>query len=78
MAVEAPLGQLERALIEEFIRARGYDPARIRDLPASERDALLKGASVYASGRVTEVESRSHFVHDIHDGGPSVVKTGLE
>ena len=65
-AVQAPLGELERALIEEFLRARGYDPLKLADLPERERDHLLKEASVHASGRLTEVEARSHFVHEIH------------
>ena len=76
--VEAPLGQLERALIDEFVRARGYDPLRLADLPGEERERLLKEASVYASGRLTEVESRSRFLDEIHDGVPGVAKTGLE
>ena len=74
----APLGQLERALIDEFVRARGYDPHNLADLPEQERETLLKQASVYASGRLSEVESRSHFLHEIHDGVPGVPKTGLD
>ncbi len=66
--LQAPLGQLERALIDEFVRGRGYDPAHLAGLPEEERETLLKEASVYASGRLTEVESRSHFIHEIHDG----------
>ena len=77
-ASEAPLGQLERALIDEFVRAQGHDPLKLADLPELEREALLKEASVYASGRLSEVETRSHFVHEIHEGGGSTVKTGLE
>jgi hypothetical protein len=59
--------QLERALIEEFMRARGYDPHKLSELPAQEREALLKEASVYASVKLTEVESRSHFLDEIHN-----------
>jgi hypothetical protein len=66
--IQAPLGQLERALIDEFVRRRGYDPAHLAGLAEEERENLLKDASVYASGRLTEVESRSHFIHEIHDG----------
>lgn len=77
-ALQPPLGQLERALIDEFVRARGYDPLKLADVPEAERETLLKDASVYASARLAEVESRSHFVHEIHDGVPGVAKTGLE
>jgi hypothetical protein len=76
-ALQPPLGQLERALIDEFVRARGYDPLKLADLPEQEREKLLKEASVHASARLTEVESRSHFVHEIHDGVSGIHKTGL-
>jgi hypothetical protein len=64
--LELPLGQLEQSLIEAFVRARGYDPLRLADLPDAEREALLKDASTYASGRLVEIEARSHFLHEIH------------
>jgi hypothetical protein len=78
VAVRARHESLERTLIDEFVRSKGYDPGRLDELTADVRDALLKDASVYASARLAEVESRSHFVHEIHDGGPDVSKTGLE
>jgi hypothetical protein len=78
MAVRARYESLERTLIDEFVRSKGYDPGRLDELTADVRDALLRDASVHASARLAEVESRSHFVHEIHDGGPDVSKTGLE
>ena len=76
--LEAPLAQLERALIDAFVRSRGYDPSRLADLPELERETLLKEASTHASSRLTEIESRSRFLHDIHDGASGIPKTGLE
>lgn len=73
----APLGQLERSFIDEFVRSRGHDPQRLGDLPDGARDELLKQASIYASSRMAEVESRSHYVHEIHHA-PPLSKTGLE
>ena len=64
--VEAPLSQLERTLIEEYVRRNGYDPDKLAELDSDERERLLKDASVYASGRLMEVESRSHFLDEIH------------
>jgi hypothetical protein len=66
--LEAPLRQLERSFIEEFVRSRGHDPLKLDDLPVSERNALLSEASVYASAKLAEVESRAHYLHEIHDG----------
>lgn len=76
--IESPLGQLERALIDEHLRARGHDPAGLAALPEEERDALLTEASIYASGRLTEVEARSRFLDELHDGAPGADRTGLE
>ena len=67
--LEAPLSQLERALIAEFVQGRGYDPLTLADLPEHERKALLRNVSIYASGKLTEVESREHFLDEIHPGG---------
>ena len=69
---------LERSIIDEFLRARGHDPAHLHALPPAERDALLTEASVYASGRLSEIESRAHFVHDLHEGGHGSTKIGLD
>jgi diguanylate cyclase (GGDEF)-like protein len=65
-------GELERSLIEQFLRARGCDPARLTELTDAERSRLLSQASVFASGRMAEVESRSNFVGQFHDGTPAV------
>jgi hypothetical protein len=66
-AQEAPLARLEQSLIDEYVRMHGHDPEKLWELVAVERDALLRGASLYASGKLSEVETRSHFVHELHD-----------
>jgi hypothetical protein len=65
-ALQPPLGSLERKLIAEFLESHGYDPATMNSLPEPERHAVLTKASIYASSRLTEIESRSHFVHELH------------
>lgn len=65
--IEPPLSGLARALVDEFLRARGYDAAALDALPADVRERVLTEASVYASAKLTEVESRAHFVHDVHE-----------
>jgi hypothetical protein len=62
-----PEATLERAFIAEFLGRRGHTLATIHDLPETEATALMKEASVYASARLSEVDARSHYVHDIHD-----------
>jgi hypothetical protein len=66
LPLRPPSAALERALIDDFVRAQGYDPREIARLPHYLREDLLRHASAYASVRLTEVESRSQFVHEIH------------
>lgn len=65
-AGDDPLAQLERAFITEFLQGRGYGLSTLRDLPATQANALMKEASLYASGRLSEVESRAHLVDELH------------
>ncbi|PYQ97938.1 MAG: hypothetical protein DMF95_07520 [Acidobacteria bacterium] len=64
--IEDPIAHLEQGFIDEFIRLRGHDPARLRDLAPGELDELLKHATAYASAKLAEVESRAHYVHELH------------
>jgi hypothetical protein len=63
---EDPRAQLERAFIEEYLRSRQYSLDTLKQLPADEADALLHQASLFASGRLAEVESRAHLVDELH------------
>ena len=62
-----PLAQLERAFIEEYLQLRGHHLKDVRGLPSEEAEELMKEASAYASGRLTEVETRAHLVSDLLD-----------
>ena len=66
-AMEGQTAHLELALIEQFIRARGFDPARLHELPDDERHQLQKDATAHAALKLAEMESRAHYVHDIHN-----------
>jgi hypothetical protein len=65
-SVGDPLSELERAFMAEFLQDRGHTLNSVRALPPEEAHALLQQASIYASCRLTEVESRAHFVDDMH------------
>jgi hypothetical protein len=65
-ALEDPNAQLETALIDEFLRTHGLDRHRLQDLPEAQATQLRKEASAYATARLTELESRAHFVQEIH------------
>ena len=65
-AGDDPLAQMELSFIKEFLERRGYSLTTLHELPHEQAERLLKEASVYASGKLTEVESRAHYVHDVH------------
>jgi hypothetical protein len=58
--------RLERALIEEDLRIRGTDLARVSALAPPAREALLHDASIYAATKLAEIEARAHYVEDLH------------
>jgi hypothetical protein len=64
--LQPALGNLERMLIDEFLRLRGLDREALGKLPEAERHHVLADASSYASSRLTEIESRSHYVQELH------------
>jgi hypothetical protein len=64
--IEEPLAELERRLIDEYIRRAGHEPDAVRARHDEAARKLLVAASVYAATKLTEVESRAHYVHDLH------------
>jgi hypothetical protein len=70
-SVGDPFARLESGLISDYLRSLGHDPAALRARNDAEARVLLAQASTYAAARLTEVESRAHYVHDIHSGRSS-------
>jgi hypothetical protein len=75
--MEEPEAPLERMYIEAYLQRRGYTlhcegrPLRsICDLPEDEAKRLMTAASAYASIHLTEVETRAHFIDEIHGSAP--------
>lgn len=64
---EDPNAMLEKALIEEFLKQKGYTHDDLKKLPAELVEKLMKEASQYASLKMEEVEARAHFVKELHD-----------
>ena len=65
--LEEPLAELERRLIDEYLRRAGHDPDALRARHDPEARKLLTDASVYAATKLTEIESRSHYIRDLHE-----------
>jgi len=59
------IAELERAFINEYLALHGYDPLTAASLSEDTHRALFKEASLYASAKLSEVEARAHYVHDI-------------
>ena len=63
---------LERAYIEQYLHGLGYTLETVQHLPDEQAKLLMRAASLYASSRLAEVETRAHLVEDIHGGGPAI------
>ena len=65
MPLEEPLAQLERQLISAYVAGAGQDLQTLLARDDEDSRRLLAEASLYASARLTEVESRSHYLHKL-------------
>ena len=61
-----PLAELERQLISAYLAGAGYDVDQLRARTDDEARRLLAEASGYASAKLSEVEARSHYLHNLH------------
>ena len=66
--LKEPLAELERQIIEEYIRRLGHDPNTLRTSMDAGARRILVEASTYAATRLSEVEARSHYIRELHMG----------
>ena len=64
--LEEPLAELERRLIDAYRTGLGHDPAALRARGDEASRKILVQASIHAAMKLTEVESRAHYVRDLH------------
>jgi hypothetical protein len=69
MPLEEPLAQLERQLISAYVAGAGQDLETLLARDDEDARKLLAEASLYASARLTEVESRSHYLQKLRGEG---------
>ena len=60
-----PLAELERELITAYLAGAGHDLEAVLQRHDDEARQLLVAASMYAAARLTEVESRSHYLRNL-------------
>ncbi len=63
--LEQPLAELERNMIDEFVRGAGYDPATVRSSTDADARKVLAMAAAHAAGKLSEVESRLHYLRSL-------------
>ena len=64
--MEEPLAELERELITGYVADAGQDLDSLLARTDEQARQLLKDASSYATARLTEVESRAHYLRSLH------------
>lgn len=65
-ATNAPQSPLERQLIIDFLKEKGYKLGDLKRLPRKQSKALMSQACTHASLRLAEIEARSRFREKTH------------
>ena len=60
---------LEKGLIDEYLKNKGYDRASLKKLPADEAHRIMAEASIYASGKLAEIETKARYKENLKDIG---------
>jgi len=58
---------LEKMLFETYLKGKGYTLEELKNLPEEDARQLMKEASIYASGKLAEVEVKAHLMQVLHD-----------
>jgi hypothetical protein len=62
---KGPESALEKHLVEDYLKTKGYTLEDLYHLTPEDRKALMKEACMYASLKLSELESKSRFRDDI-------------
>jgi hypothetical protein len=60
-----PLADIERHLISAYVAGAGDDLEQLRARTDVKARRLLVAASRYASAKLSEIEARSHYLHEL-------------
>ena len=69
LAEGGPQAMMEKALLEKYLRRKGYRLSDLDDLPEEKAKELMTAASRYASLTLATMESTAHFREAIHRPG---------
>ena len=62
---------LEKNLIDEYLKDKGYDRESLKILPEDEAHRLMTEASIFASGKLAEIETKARYKQKLKDIGSS-------
>jgi hypothetical protein len=62
---EGPQSTLEKQLVEDYLKSKGYTREDLHELPQEKVRELMKEACSYASLKLAELESKSKFREEI-------------
>jgi hypothetical protein len=62
---QGPESTLERQLVENYLKEKGYSLESLHKLPPDQAKELMKEACTYASLKLAELESKSKFRDEI-------------
>lgn len=60
---------LEKAIIDEYLKCRGYTMGSVNKLPKDEGHRIMVEASTYASGKLAEIESKARYTQNLKGTG---------
>ena len=60
-----PLAELERRMIDEYVRGAGFDPTDLRHRTDAKAREVLALAAAFAAGKLSEVEARMHYLRSL-------------
>jgi len=64
--IHEPLSDLESHLISAYVAGAGHDLKALLARTDDDARRLLAEASRYASAKLSEIEARSHYLHQLH------------
>ena len=58
---------LEQGLIDEYLKDKGYDREGLKKLPKDEARRIMIEASTFASGKLSEIETKARYKKNLRD-----------
>ena len=57
--------ELEKSLIGEYLKRKGYTLESLNKLPEDEAHQIMSEASTYASGKLAEIENKARYTQNL-------------